>query len=502
MLKISPSQRSRPAEIPRGLTTLSVSWLNGQFKALSVQRGVVEGSWERPGEIEGTGNFEALLREAVQRTGYRGQSASLLLAHPRLVQQLVEVPPVKGAAMQKVIHRQAQQQKMFDGEAAWAYQTSLSGKGSQRVVLHLFPKLLLDQLVQGCQRNDLHLTAVLPPSAVLHHQMAQLPLEKEEVALLAAETGGSTTVVIGRSDCQVLLARTLPGNWNEGAARLAVDLNRTILFVNQQYGAAINKGVWLFGPGAAEHLPEMQGHSQLPAKLSPVECGPFYWATEAIKLPPGQVPNFISVEMQKAPQRRVFGQVVGAGTAVIVLASLAASAFLNVQARQETANIRTLTTRVAELQVQHQELQKKNIELARKEQRVHLVLDNRPPPIPGWFLGYLSEALPADLVVTNLVTKREADFWKVQLTGTFQATGKAPTPAALSNSVALFTSRLVNGPFHLRLPGSKAAADRAKDGSHAGSGNTFASWAARLTDGPAPAPAAPASQFVIEGVMQ
>src|SRR5574340_17366 len=111
MLKISPSQRSRPAEIPRGLTTLSVSWLNGQFKALAV---------------------------------YRGLTVSLLLAHPRLVHQLVEVPPVKGAAMQKVIHRQAQQQKMFDGEAAWAYQTSLTGKGSQRVVLHLFPKLLLD----------------------------------------------------------------------------------------------------------------------------------------------------------------------------------------------------------------------------------------------------------------------------------------------------------------------------------------------------------------------
>lgn len=501
MLKISPSQRSRPAEIPRGLTTLSVSWLNGQFKALAVHRGVVDGTWERPGEIEGTGNFESLLREAVQKTGYRGLTVSLLLAHPRLVQQLVEVPPVKGAAMQKVIHRQAQQQKMFDGEAAWAYQTSLTGKGSQRVVLHLFPKLLLDQLVQGCQRNDLHLTAVVPPSAVLHQQMAQLALEKDEVALLAAETSGSTTVVIGRSDGQVLLARTLPGNWNEGAARLAVDLNRTILFVNQQHGAAINKGVWLFGPGAAEHLPEMQSHSQLPAKLSPVEYGPFYWATEAIKLPPTQTPNFISLEMQKAPQRRVFAQVVGAGTILIVLASLAASAFLLRQARQETINIRTLSARVGELQGQHQQLQQRNIELARKEQRVKLVIDNRPPPIPGWFLGYLSEALPPDLVVTNLVTKREADLWKVQLTGTFQATGKPPAPAAWSNSVTLFTTRLLNGPFHLQLPGSRAPADSSGAG-RAGTANTFASWVARLTDGPASAKSTPAGQFVIEGVMR
>lgn len=502
MLKISPTARSRPVEIPRGLTTLSVSWLNGQFKALAVQRGVVEGTWERPGELEGTGNFEALLREAVQKTGYHGLTVSLLLAHPRLVQQLVEVPPVKGSALKKVIHRQAQQQKMFDGEAACAFQPSLSDKGSKRVVLHLFPKLLLDQLVQGAHRNELHLTSVLPPSAVLHYQMAQLPLEKEEIALLAAETGGSTTVVIGRSDGQVLLARTLPGSWNEAAERLAVDLNRTILFVNQQYGVAINKGVWLFGPGATEQSAAMQRHIQLPVKPSPVAYQPFYWATEAVKLTAELTPNFISVEMQKAPQQRVFAQVVGAGTAGFVLASLAASAFLILEARQETANIRTLTAREAELQAQHKEFQQKNIELARKEQRVKLVIDHRPPPVPGWFLGYLSEVLPPDLVVTNLVTKREADLWKVQLTGTLQATGNPPAPAALSNSVALLTSRLVNGPFHLRLPARPGQTGDSAPANRGGAGNTFASWAARLTESPAAAKAAPAGMFVIEGVMQ
>ena len=78
----------------------------------------------------------------------------------------VEVP-VKGAALQKVIQRQAQQQKVFAGEAAWASQTSPPGKGLQRVVLHLFPRLLLNQLIQGCKQNGLHLTAVIPPSAVL-----------------------------------------------------------------------------------------------------------------------------------------------------------------------------------------------------------------------------------------------------------------------------------------------------------------------------------------------
>src|SRR5690348_1066237 len=81
--------------IPGHVTTLSVSWLNGQFKAAAVIRGKVEGTWESPATVAAEGTFEALLREGVQKTAFRGQTVSLVLAQPRLVQQLADVPPVK-----------------------------------------------------------------------------------------------------------------------------------------------------------------------------------------------------------------------------------------------------------------------------------------------------------------------------------------------------------------------------------------------------------------------
>src|SRR5262245_17881138 len=208
MLNLVAPPRPVKSAMPAHVTTLSVSWLNNQFKAAAIHRGEVEGVWECPGPVDGAGRFEGLISQAVEQTGYRGQTVSLLLAHPRLVQQLVDVPLVKGPALKKILQRQAHQQKMFSGEAAWAWQGWPSSKGPQRVVLHLFPKPLLTQLLQGCQRNDLYLTSVLPPSAVLHHQLRQLPLEKGEVTLLAAETGGSMTVVIGGADGQLFLART------------------------------------------------------------------------------------------------------------------------------------------------------------------------------------------------------------------------------------------------------------------------------------------------------
>src|SRR5580704_8213586 len=109
MLNFTSTRSLAGNTIPDSLTTLSVSWLNNQFKAVAVHRGNVIGSWEQPGEIEGANNFENFIREAVSKTAYRGQNVSLLLAHPRLVQQLVDVPPTKAAAVSRVIQRHAEQ---------------------------------------------------------------------------------------------------------------------------------------------------------------------------------------------------------------------------------------------------------------------------------------------------------------------------------------------------------------------------------------------------------
>src|SRR5215831_2665750 len=142
--------RAQAGEIPSHLTTLSIGWLNNRFKAIAVHRGMIEGTWEAPEEVKSPENFGELIKEAAEKTGFRGQTVSLILGHPRLAQQLVDVPPVKRGAMRKILQRQAQQQKIFTGEAAWACQPCLPGKTMQQAVLHLFPKLMLAQLVAGC----------------------------------------------------------------------------------------------------------------------------------------------------------------------------------------------------------------------------------------------------------------------------------------------------------------------------------------------------------------
>jgi len=371
----------------------------------------------------------------------------------------------------------------------------------------LFPRLTLNQLSQGCRRNGLHLTSVMPASAVLHYQITQLPLAKDEVALLAAETGGSTTLVAGRSDGQILLARTLPGTWNQDADRLAVDLNRTILFVSQQFGVPVGRGVWLFGPGAEAQTAAMQSHIQPPVHVSPVSYGRFYWATEAVKLRPELNPNFISRELQKAPQRRTFAKVVLAGTTLVVAGSLAASAYCLVLARQEAADVRLLSRQAAHLELKQSDLQRLDDELSRKKQVIKLVSGERPPPTPAWLLASLGEVVPPDLVVTNLQIQHRDNLWRVRLGGAFQP---SVAPLAPASSLALLKARLAGEPFHLKLlepadgiPGQTPAAQPAKAGPAAGAAP---GWLSRVAPDLAGKPLAGnpvvPDHFVIEGVMQ
>jgi len=496
MATLTIIRKSEINRLPSHVTTLSVSWLNQQFTALAVHHGVVAGSWERVADLESVTDLAGLFREAVEQTNYRGGTVSLVLASPRLAQQLIEVPPVNGANLKKVIQREAQQQKLFSGEAAWTFQNTLATKGVQRVILHLLPKTLLDRLIQACQQNGLHLNSVLPVSAVLEQQMPRLPLNKGEVALLAAETGSYTTVVAGRADGQVLLVRTLLGNCHgerhedETLERVSLDLKRTLSYVTQQFGLEINRQIWLFGPDAAQQAQLLQPLIVAPVAASPVEFQPSYWAAEAAKLRPDVGPNFIGRELQQAPQRRMFASVVAAGTAVILAASLVAAFLLHRLARDEAARTQILRAHVVELQNQRQSLAQRNTHLEGQAQLIKLVVDGQRPPAPAWMLAYLSEAVPPELVVTNFQVKWEAEVWKLHLAGTWQATVHEPAPTALAAAVGTLADRLASGPFHVTIQKRSDRGEPVRD-LHGLPGGSSPAGASVMTN-----------QFLIEGVMR
>ena len=500
MLNVQSRKRAFSSGFTAYQSMLSVSWLGQKFRALAIHRGQVQAVWESPEPVEGTHNFGEVLKKAVAATGYSGGTASLVLAHPRLAHQLIEVPPAKGPALHKLLERAAQQRSgsLFTTKAAWSAQPAESVKGTPRYLLNLFPQPLLDELISGAREAGLFLTAVLPPTAVLHNQLLELPSKDSEVVMLAADTGGTTTVLVGHSDGRVLLARALPGNWNDALPALALDLRRTMLFVNQQHSVDV-QALFLFGPNAAERAEELQAQVGLPTRPSSATASDDYWATEALRLQTAAVQNFISREEQMAPQRRRWAYVVGTLTSAAVLTCLGFAFYLHRLRGLEEQNLAGLRKQTATLQVRHRELQDLHADLASRHDFVNFVAGDRTPPVPAWTLGYLSDAVPRELVLTNLVVRREADAWRLRLVGTTQPAGTNDRGALLQQGVTALTNRLATGPlrvqFHHAGPTNSPPAANS-----AASSPPSADWLSQLT-GVVPVQAAPEKGFSIEGLV-
>src|SRR5438477_448231 len=178
-------------------TILCLSCLNGQLNAVVVDNGSLGRSWQRPGLLEDFSTFGVIVKEAIAETGFSGRQIALVLAHPRLNDQVLEIPPIKGWTLDRFVERRAQRLKTFESEATWNYQRAMPTKNSEAILVHLFPRGFLDQLATGCEEAGLQLVRVLSATSVLSAQLKDLPLEKDDVALLAAETEATTTVVIG-----------------------------------------------------------------------------------------------------------------------------------------------------------------------------------------------------------------------------------------------------------------------------------------------------------------
>ncbi|PYI83713.1 MAG: hypothetical protein DME26_14535 [Verrucomicrobia bacterium] len=427
-----------------------LSWLNGQFKAMAVDRSGAVRSWDRPGLVADFTNFSTVLAEAGQKTRPEGKQVAMVLAHPRLSHQVVEVPPAKGRTLERILQRHVDRLKTFEGPAAWAAQPATPTKNSNALLLHIFPQSLVNELTSGCKQAGLQLVRLLPTTAVLSSQLNQLSLEKDELALVVAETGSATTVVIGGSDGRVCLGRVLRGHWNQQLDSLAVDLTRTIGFAEQQSGRVVSS-VWLFGVGAQAHVSALQSALHLPVKLSPVPCIPFYWVEQAAKLPDQDDGNLISLEVREAPQRRRLITATGLILIILLIASLVTAGSIAVLRRGWSKEIEKQDREMARLQGEKTKWQQRYGEFARKRELVRIVLDEKPPPVPAWFLGYLSEAVPEDLLLTELLVVRTNEAWFVKMAGTAQPTTNASPALVFRQAAASMTNRLATGPFHLNI---------------------------------------------------
>jgi hypothetical protein len=436
-------------------TILCLSWLNGQFKAMSVHRGTVSKKWEAPQPAEELTDFPALLNDAVEKTGYSGTNVALVLAHPRLTHQLVETPPAKGWLLERFLTRRVTQLKTFESEAVYSYEPTPATKGANGLILHLFPKPLLDQLVDACNDAGLHLMKVIPTTVALMEGLKELALDSDDVGLLAAETFGTTAVVIGQKNGPMYLARSVNNTWSQNVNRVVVDMHRTILFVEQQFGVTV-KGVWLTGSGAEQNLAMVQSLVKVPVNVSSVAADPFFWLKQAGEIPASNTNNLVSIQLQKAPLRRKLLRVTALLIALLLLVSMATAAFVQKEVSARRLQINQQRGQATTLMEKKGSWQQRYDMVAEQKEFLRAATAQRIPPVPLWWLGYIGDALPEELLLTRLQTRQLDEGWSVQLAGTLQPTTNKPA-TVLSKAMVKLTNNLVTGPFAFKV--TRAASD-------------------------------------------
>jgi hypothetical protein len=471
--------------------TLSLSWLNGQLKFLHIREDLTVATWECSGRVEDLGtpalDLSALLREAVEQTGYTGTNLALVLEHPRLIHQLVDMPPAQGREQVLYIERLVNQCKISAEEMAWGWQPAESIKVNKGLVLYMFPQPLQDQLIRACREAGLHLLLMVSTTVVLGSQLAELPVAEGEIILLAAEIEGKTAVVIGRKEGPVFSERSVRHCWHNDRARVFLEINRSIRFVKQQFGADVDS-IFLFGTGAEQQSEPLAIEAQVPVHLSPVGFTSFYWAEQLLKIAPSALPNLVSQRQREAPRRRALARITGFLTGgLLVLPALVLSAWIEMKVWSESSVVAKMKPKQVRLQTQKEGLQKRMAELEQKKQLIQLIDGQKLPPIPGWVLVYIADHLPDELLLTELQVKRMDDIsevagaapakkstspakgTKVNLTGVPEAPpgglwsvrlvgdGKATAPVGESappNVLEVFerwTNQLTTGPIHLKI---------------------------------------------------
>lgn len=506
MLKLNSQSASaaQAQKLPPG-TLLGVSWLNGRFSAIALHKGALGVAWSSPTPVTTPADFLSALREAVKRTAFQGTNVALVLLHPQFHQHWVDVPTGKAGALSKYLQRQVQQHKPFSGAASWAFQLTVPTKASGGALLHLMPTELYEGIVEACNDAGLHLGTLTPGSEVLRSQLRQLPLRDDEITLVAAAHGETTTVLVARGDTMPLLVRTLPGSWNHEAARVAVDLNRTLLFAQQQYGVVVSNA-WLADADATERVPGLVNFLEVPLKASPAPAGEFSWAEEALRLSVGPQVNLISREHREAPARRTVMRFSTYSAIGLLSVACGLTALVQYHHREEKRAIGRLKTLEQELQGKHRSLQEFFVETERKSSFLSAAPSDQPDPIPTWVLGGVTEALPRDLVLTNLTLLAETNQWRVTLSGAVQPTSETTPVADVSRLTREFALRLNEGPLGLtfdpltlRDPSTNApvAAD-AKGGVESGSLNA---WTSRLREFAHLQPSR-AREFLLQGVLR
>ena len=432
---------------PLKKTILGVSLINGRLRALAVVKDQVMAHWESSQTIETPEQLKVALKEAIQETGYPGEKASFLIEDKRFVHQYLQVPAMKLADLRLYLASAVEEMKPWEGPAAWRFRTTQPARGKMGVLLDIWPKEFVDDLVMVCQELKMAPVQIAPLSATFVEQVRSLPLENEDVVLLVTMMSNKIALLVAKGDGTPLFERFLSPTCEgvDPSERIGHEITRSILFCSQQFSINVSQ-IWMVGDSSSVSASTMQPFVGLTIMESPMSPDPSYWIWVSLSLPVHHPNNFTSREVRLAPLRKHLMKVTVAAVLGFLLLGVGLTSFLQGRLVGEQGLASALAAENQDLAQEKDRWERQIKEFKDQEEWVNQILEERPTPVPGLVLGYLGNALPSELILTKAAIRRESQEWKVELAGL------APGDLVIgSQTLAKFEKELREGPYHIEL---------------------------------------------------
>ncbi len=424
---------------------LGINLFHGWMRAVNIGRAGRENSWSAENQVKTMEEIRAALKEAVKATHSKASYASLVLDHDQLRHHSIDIPPMPEKDIRVFLKRKVAQLKEFQEDAVYSY-TQTSTKDKLLISINYAPKSFINGLTEACNEAGLFLLQIMPFSSVRAQQFRDLEIEEDDMAVLVVKMFEKVSLIVGRKDGTIFSDRGLQAEMDsdEDMERIVREVKRSILYSKQQFARNVAR-VQVSERFQEKFTQTLKDNLDVPVGLLP-KSARFFWIRELLKIPFKDKCNFIFKKTRHEMRIRKYTRIVMVLVIGFWIQGIACSAFVEYLLYQERKSLATISPKIRKLQNVKEGWEKRVVSLNQMKYSTKFFKKDRPPPVPGWFIGHLCNELPEGLFLTKSIIRHNNGRWEILIEG-FSTSGHKTTAEELRK----FIGNLQNGPFRIKV---------------------------------------------------
>jgi hypothetical protein len=450
----------------RSTDQLGIVWLRGTLHVGVRRQRKTLGQWTSPTPVHTVEEFAAALDLALAELKFVGAETFLVFEGDQFVHQAEAAPAFSAGATRAYLQNKVTRYAKEKGPVLWVSQPAIGPKNEKAFILHLLPQAFYTQLRRVFLVRRLDLTRIFPMVVPVLREMSGFPLPRGAHALIAAEVADATIIVVAQAGGPLLFTRTILASLEAAPERVAIEINRSLLYAKQQFNASVDR-IWLVTrTGRANE--EVQAKCGAGKMVMVLPTQPEEWVANASRVSRTHPVNLIAGYI-KRKRRAQFIRLGLMAIGWLCLAKYGQHVWDRREAwHQERQRIEVVQARSDALTAERDRLLVRNERVERERQLQQALEADALPPVPARLLGHLAGLLPADARLVEFSAKWNEDTAR----WTFQCEGLiAGDDDAARDAVAALQASLASGPLRIRFAENLNAFGRASiSGSVAGNG--------------------------------